>query len=66
MLRWLLIGVMIFCAYKVGVGLYYLKQQQQVGYGQQMGMSNFRGIWSLISGSFFFIVSFVAHWLLKD
>ena len=66
MIRWLLVLVMIFCVYRIGVGLFFLKQQQQVGYGQQVGFSGFRGVWSLISGSFFFIISYVAHWLLRD
>jgi membrane protein YdbS with pleckstrin-like domain len=54
--RWLLVVVMLLCVYQIGVGLYGMKNDQAA----------IRAVWALVRGSFFFILSYAAHWLLRD
>ena len=53
--RWLLVGVMLLCVYEIGLGLYGMKHHTTIW-----------AAWRLIQGSFFFVISYAAHWLLGD
>ena len=53
--RWVLVPIMLYCVYLIGQGLYGLKHGNAVN-----------SIWHMIAGTFFFMICYAAHWLLRD
>ena len=53
--RWVLVPIMFYFVYLVGQGLYGLKHGNAIN-----------SIWHMIAGSFFFMICYAAHWLLRD
>jgi hypothetical protein len=53
--RWVLVPIMLYCVYWIGQGLYGLKHGAAIA-----------SIWHMIGGSFFFMVLYAAHWMLRD
>ena len=53
--RWIIFFLMLACVAQIIHGLLLLKQGVPIG-----------GIWRLISGSFFFLIFYATHWLMRN
>lgn len=53
--RWVLLALMCVCVFQIFAGLF------MMNHGHQLW-----GIWRLIQGSFFFLILYTVHWLMRN